>query len=130
MNAMQYEDEKDYLIRMIKQVAKILFSLMLGKEYVQVAMEDENKFEVSGRKLDEYKAMVDRGEVNEAENFLLENIDYNSKDEVAAAVLFYQYVGEKGEAFLKQYNYTAEEALEGLKQLAERAGYGGVCDIL
>lgn len=127
---MQYEDEKDYLIRMIKQVAKILFSLMLGKEYVQVAMEDENKFEVSGRKLDEYKAMVDRGEVNEAENFLLENIDYNSKDEVAAAVLFYQYVGEKGEAFLKQYNYTAEEALEGLKQLAERAGYGGVCDIL
>lgn len=127
---MQYEDEKDYLIRMIKQVAKILFSLMLGKEYVQVAMEDENKFEVSGRKLDEYKAMVDRGDVNEAENFLLENIDYNSKDEVAAAVLFYQYVGEKGEAFLKQYNYTAEEALEGLKQLAERAGYGGVCDIL
>lgn len=127
---MQYEDEKDYLIRMIKQVAKILFSLMLGKEYVQVAMEDENKFEVSGRKLDEHKAMVDRGEVNEAENSLLENIDYNSKDEVAAAVLFYQYVGEKGEAFLKQYNYTAEEALEGLKQLAERAGYGGVCDIL
>lgn len=127
---MQYEDEKDYLIRMIKQVAKILFSLMLGKEYVQVAMEDENKFEVSGRKLDEYKAMVDRGEVNEAENFLLESIDYSSKDEVAAAVLFYQYVGEKGEAFLTQYNYTGEEALEGLKQLAERAGYGGVCDIL
>lgn len=127
---MQYEDEKDYLMRMIKQVAKILFSLMLGKEYVQVAMEDENKFEVSGRKLDEYKAMVDRGEVNEAENFLLESIDYSSKDEVAAAVLFYQYVGEKGAAFLEQYNYTGEEALEGLKQLAERAGYGGVCDIL
>lgn len=127
---MQYEDEKDYLMRMIKQVAKILFSLMLGKEYVQVAMEDENKFEVSGRKLDGYKAMVDRGEVNEAENFLLESIDYSSKDEVAAAVLFYQYVGEKGEAFLTQYNYTGEEALEGLKQLAERAGYGGVCDIL
>lgn len=127
---MQYEDEKDYLMRMIKQVAKILFSLMLGKEYVQVAMEDENKFEVSGRKLDGYKAMVDRGEVNEAENFLLESIDYSSKDEVAAAVLFYQYVGEKGEAFLTQYNYTGEEVLEGLKQLAERAGYGGVCDIL
>lgn len=127
---MQYEDEKDYLMRMIKQVARILFSLMLSKEYVQVALEDENKFEVSGRKLDEYKAMVDRGEVNEAENFLLEAIDYNSKDEVAAAALFYQYVGEKGTAFLKQYNYTGEEALEGLKQLAERAGYGGVCDIL
>lgn len=127
---MHYEDEKDYLMRMIKQVARILFSLMPDKEYVQVALEDENKFEVSGRNPDEYKAMVDRGEVNEAENFLLENIDYNSKDEVAAAVLFYQYVGEKGEAFLKQYNYTAEEALEGLKQLAERAGYGGVCDIL
>lgn len=127
---MQYEDEKDYLMRMIKQVAKILFSLMSDKEYVQVALEDENKFEVSGRKLDEYKAMVDRGEVNEAENFLLENIDYNSKDEVAAAVLFYQYVGEKGPVFLEQYNYTGEEALEGLKQLAERAGYGGVCDIL
>jgi len=33
---MHYDDEKDYVMRMIKETARILFSLMLGKHYVQV----------------------------------------------------------------------------------------------
>lgn len=43
-----------------------------------------------------------------------------------ARVLFYEYVSEKGEDFLKVHNYSLEEAYEGMKQLAENAGYGWV----
>ena len=65
---MRYENEKDYIMRMIKEMVRVLFSLMLGKHYVQVEPEIENKYTVSGTSLGEFKAMVDRGEVNEAEN--------------------------------------------------------------
>jgi len=72
--------------------------------------------------------MIDRGDINEAENKMLEELDVENKDEVAAAVLVYQYIGEKEEAFLRANGYSKEEVLDGLRQLAARAGYAGVWD--
>lgn len=121
---MLYEDEKDYIMRMIKEMARVLFSLMLGKQYTQVELPQENKFSVSGMGLGDLKEMVDRGQINEAENILLENLDYENKEEVAAAILFYEYVSQKDESFLKEHDYSLEEAFDGLKQVAESSGYG------
>jgi len=126
---MDFNDEKDYIMRMIKEMVRVLFSLMLGKQYQSVELEEENKYEVSGKVLVEFEKMADQGLINEAENQLLENIDYTQKEEVLAAALFYQYVGEKGRDFLASHNYSQEEALDGLKALAQKAGYGEMSDI-
>ena len=48
---MYFSDEKDYIMRMIKEMVKILFSLICGKKYVSVEFEKENKYEVSGKNL-------------------------------------------------------------------------------
>ena len=40
---MQFEDEKDYIMRIIKEMVAILSSLVLGKQYVQVELDKENK---------------------------------------------------------------------------------------
>lgn len=84
---MNFEDEKDYIMRLIKE-------------------------------------MVDEGNVNEAENILLDGIDYSDRNSVRVAAVFYQYVSEKEEEFLQLHNYSREEALDGMKQLMENAGYG------
>ena len=89
---MDFNDEKDYIMRIIKEMVRVLFSLMLGKQYKSVELPEENKYEVSGKALEEFKKMVDQGFVNEAENMLLENIDYTQKEEILAALLFYQYI--------------------------------------
>ena len=123
---MLYDDEKDYVMRMIKEAARVMFSVLLGKKYTQVELEQEGKFEVSGRGVDSYKELIDRGEINEAENLLLDELDYTSQEEVAAAVLIYQYMGEKGEEFLRMQQYSQEEVLDGLEQLGKKAGYEGV----
>lgn len=126
---MDFVDEKDYIMRMIKEMARVLFSLILGKEYQSVELPKENKYQVAGKPLEELKKMVDQGLINEAENMLLEDIDIKKKEEILAAILFYQYVSEKEEAFLAAHNYSAQEALDGIKQLSERAGYGEVGQI-
>lgn len=123
---MDYLDEKDYIMRMIKEMVRVLFSLMLGKQYVSVELPDENEYSVSGKGLDDFLRMVDYGQINEAENMLLENIDYGSKEENLVAIRFYQYIGEKDEDFLIKHNYSKEEALDGLKMLAEKAGFDDV----
>ena len=42
---MYFTDEKDYIMRMIKEMVRVLFSLMFGKKYVSVELEKENKYE-------------------------------------------------------------------------------------
>lgn len=127
---MDFNDEKDYIMRIIKEMVRVLFSLMLGKQYRSVERTEENKYEVSGKALEEFEKMVDEGFINEAENILLENIDYTQKEEVLAAILFYQYIGEKNSEFLTEYNYSKEEALDGIKRLAEQQGYGQISSLL
>ena len=127
---MDFNDDKDYIMRMIKEMTRVLFSLMFGKQYKSVELSDENKYEASGMLLREWKEMVDRGFINEAENTILTNLDHTRKEEVFTALLFYQYVSEKDEGFLTAHNYSREEALEGIKALLERAGYGEVNTLL
>ena len=120
---MYFTDEKDYIMRMIKEMVRVLFSLMFGKKYVSVELEKENKYEVSGKNLKDFLHMIDSGKINEAENILLDSIDYTDRNEVMAAALFYQYLSEKDREFFKNNNYTKEEVMSGFKQLLMQSGY-------
>lgn len=120
---MYLTDEKDYIMRRIKEMVQVLFSVALGKKYVSVEAEKENKYNVSGKNLKDFLDMIDSGQINEAENALLDRIDYTNKEEVIVAALFYQHLSEKDSAFLESNNYTKEEVLSGFRQLLVRSGY-------
>ena len=120
---MNFTDEKDYIMRMIKEMVRVLFSLAFGQKYVSVELEKENKYEVSGKNLKIFLNMIDLGQINEAENILLDSIDYTNKNEVMAVALFYQYLSEKDNQFLENNNYTKEEVLSGFKQLLMKSRY-------
>jgi hypothetical protein len=127
---MNFTDEKDYIMRMIKEMVRVLFSLAFGKKYVSVELEKENKYEISGKNLKNFLNMIDLGQINEAENILLDSIDYTNKNEVMAVALFYQYLSEKDNQFLENNNYTKEEVLSGFKQLLMKSGYSDLLYLL
>ena len=127
---MRFEDEKDYIMRMIKEMVSVLFSILLGKQYVSVYEERKNVYEVSGTDLNDLLDMIDNGQINEAENLMLDDIDYSDKKELAAALLFYQYLSEKKKDFLWDHDYSDEEILDGAKQILQKAGYGNSVKIM
>ena len=127
---MNFTDEKHYIMRMIKEMVRVLFSLAFGKKYVSVELEKENKYEISGKNLKNFLNMIDLGQINEAENILLDSIDYTNKNEVMAVALFYQYLSEKDNQFLENNNYTKEEVLSGFKQLLMKSGYSDLLYLL
>ena len=127
---MNFADEKDYIMRMIKEMVRVLFSLAFGKKYVSVELEKENKYEVSGKNLKNFLNMIDLGQINEAENILLDSIDYTNNNEVIEVALFYQYLSEKDNKFLENNNYTKEEVLSGFKQLLMKSGYSDLLYLL
>ena len=127
---MRFEDEKDYIMRMIKEMVSVLFSILLGKQYVSVDEERKNGYEVSGTHLNDLLDMIDNGQINEAENLMLDDIDYSDKKGLAAALLFYQYLSEKKKDFLQDHDYSDEEILDGAKQILQKAGYGNIVKIM
>ena len=127
---MIYSDEKDYVMRMIKEMARVIFSLAFDKTYVSVEMEKANKYRVSGKALNDLWEMINAGQINEAENLLLEKIDYADKEEVMGAALFYLYLSEKEDSFLEAHQYLKEEVLFGFKQLFERSGYQEILSLI
>ena len=127
---MRFEDEKDYIMRMIKEMVSVLFSILLGKQYVSVDEERKNGYEVSGTDLNDLLDMIDNGQINEAENLMLDDIDYSDKKELVAALLFYQYLSEKKKDFLWDHDYSDEEILDGAKQILQKAGYGNIVKIM
>lgn len=128
---MNFQDEKDYLMRIIKEVISILISLTLGKKYTQVELPDENKYDLSDEDLSSLKAMIDRGEINEAENILLsDGTAPIGRQSIAKLIFFYEYTSQKSDRFLQEHNYTREEVLEGLKLLAKNIGYKNITDFI
>lgn len=127
---MNYETEKDYILRLIKEIVRTLISLVLGRKYGQEEPAPEIRYGLSSHDYDDIKNMVDRGEVNEAENLLLDRVDYKDKKSVAKLIFFYEYTSKKTSSFLTQHNYSIEEVLEGLKMLAANLGYQNVIDML
>ena len=102
---MNFTDEKDYIMRMIKETIRVLFVVAFGEKYVSV--ERENKYEVSGKNLKDF----------------LDSMDYTNKEAVMAGALFYEHINEKDNEFLTSNNYTREEVLSGFQQLLEQSGY-------
>ena len=127
---MNFEDEKDYIMRMIKEVIRILVSLVLGRTYTQVELPPENRYGLADDKIAKIRAMVDRGEINEAENTLLDNMNYADKSAAAELLFFYEYTSQKPAGFLEQHNYSQEEVLEGLKMAAAKMGYQNIINTL
>ena len=127
---MNFEDEKDYLMRIIKEWTAALMSFIMGRSYTSVEQELENGYEVSGCKLEDLLKMIDDGDINSAENQLLDGIDYGKKEELAAAALFYQYLSEKDDAFLEKNDFSGEEVLDGMKNIIYRSGYGDLIDFM
>lgn len=38
---MQYDDEKDYVLRIIKEATSVLFTMLTGKKYIQLDLASE-----------------------------------------------------------------------------------------
>ena len=119
-----YIYEKDYIMRMIygitQMLAVILFGRKLDTKELILAFGDE--FQGNNDYLLE---MVDKGEINTAENKLFEIIDSSGMDQDALGsliLLFYDHVNSKDDDFLAKAGFSREEILTGLKDAMSRIG--------
>lgn len=119
--------EQDYIMKMIHQLIEVLLGDIF-KRKERVLEENINKSEQS-EKYNKLKYLVDNYNVNQAENFLYKSIDINNIEDFKLALLFYQYVNDKDNEFLKKSNYTREEIEQGIKDISKKYGYENIVNL-
>ena len=119
-------EDKDYIMRLTHEIARMLIRLIFGRD-----IDKEDELPVSVERLQQFKkltAMIDDGQINEAENQLLDELDPDSQSYFEMALLFYEKLGCKGEEFLEEHGFTQDEVMDGLKYIVDYYGYGDLWD--
>lgn len=112
--------EQDYIMRIIHEAVRTLLKLLFNRnESESTVFQNKEKEEKYERLLN----LVDLGEINEAENQLLEDFDPSDEKDFEMALLFYSYLNERSNDFLEKHEYSRLEIVEGLNSVAEMSGY-------
>ena len=120
--------ERDYIMRMIKEMVRAIIKLLFGIDTqsptAELLQDAEQK-----QTLEELYDLVDAGEICEAENRVIELAENGNGSDLEIAVLFYSYLNEKSDAFLEEHRFSREEVMQGLKDIASRHGLGEMADV-
>lgn len=118
--------KQDFVMRRLEDQVRFLAKLILGKEEVDYELPE---FEAMDDEVDQlYRKLIvlaDEGEINEAENLLLEELETGEMKMFEMALCFYLHLAHMDEEFLENHRYTREEIGEGIESLAEDFGVSG-----
>lgn len=120
--------EQDYLMRMIKQMVKAIIQILLGKDSTSQDLSVQDQYNSSDGFYRQLLDMVNKGQINEAENLLYEKLDYTDQTMIKEAISFYGYLNEFDDDFLIRNNYSREEIKDGLKTVAKKIGMESIID--
>ena len=104
--------EQDYIMRLIKELVRAILKVIF---HTDIDMPSVEMLKDSQRRcaLEELLNLIDRGEINEAENRLSELLEDGGGQELELALLFYSHLNEKSNDFLESHDFSREEIKAG-----------------
>lgn len=120
--------EQDYIMRIIREMIRMLLKLLF---HIDMQTTDlkllENEEERAS--LDTLLDLVDRGDINRAENLLYEETLDGNMGKLEKALLFYSYLNDKSDAFLEEHEFSRKEIKEGVLDLVSRYGLESMVEV-
>lgn len=120
--------EQDYIMRLIREmirtILKLLFHIDTETPTADLLSETENR-----ETLDTLLDLVDRGEINEAENKICELTSEKTMENLELALLFYSYLNDKTDDFLEENNFSRDEIKDGLTNIISEYGLGSLTEM-
>lgn len=119
--------QDDYILRQIREmvhaVMKMLFQVN-ASELTPEVLEDTSAREA----LKSLNALTDDGNIDEAENQLYEMTCDGDRQNLEIGLLFYYHLNGKEDEFLEEHNFSREEIMTGIQDLAERYNLSGIAE--
>ena len=114
-----YYYEKDYIMRLIHGIVRILARLLFNREPEEEGGISAMMHAACREDSDYLRRMVDAGQVNAAEEKLfdlLENAAWDDRQKAALVLSFYDHVNGKDDGFLAAADFTRDEIVSGLEE--------------
>ena len=119
-------EDKDYVTRIIHEWVRTLMKLIFSRD---IDRDEDAGLSLETAKLyRELTAMADGGEINEAENTLLDGLKKEDRAYFEMALFFYEKLSGKDDEFLAAHDYSRQEVVDGLKYVVDYYGYGSLLE--
>ena len=119
--------QDDFILRQIREmihaVMKMLFQVNASELSPEV-IEDASARTV----LEELLALTDEGRIDEAENQLYEMTCDGDRQNLEIGLLFYYALNGKDDEFLEANDFSREEIMMGIQDLADRYNLSGIAE--
>lgn len=119
--------KQDFNARRLEDQGKFLAKLILGKEEASYELppyeEMDNDVDRLYRKI---LKLADAGDINQAENELLEQLDDGDFRMFEMALCFYLHLAKMDADYLEEHGFSREEVSEGMENLGEDFGISGL----
>ena len=119
--------ERDYIMRLIREMVRVILKLVFNIDTesptVDLLADEEEK-----QMLDALLAMIDAGDINNAENQLYEIVSGGGMEKLKMAHLFYSYLNDKSDDFLTEHDFSREEIKSGIKDMVSMYGLNSMAD--
>ena len=119
--------QDDFILRQIREmihaVMRMLFQVNASELSPEV-IEDASARTV----LEKLLALTDEGRIDEAENQLYEMTCDGDRQNLEIGLLFYYNLNGKDDDFLEVHNFSREEIMTGIQDLADRYQLSGIAE--
>lgn len=119
--------QDDYILRqireMVRAVMKMLFQVS-ASELTPEVIEDTDARQI----LTNLNDLVDNGRIDDAENQLYEMTYEGDRQNLEIGLLFYYHLNSKDDEFLEANNFSREEIMTGIQDLADRYNLSGIAE--
>ena len=124
------ELEKDYILRMIKDLIKSIAHIILGKSEIQYNLPEKDEYSRVDFLYVKLLELVNQGNINEAEDMLFDEINSSDMRQFEMAMSFYLYLNDFGDDYLEKNNYSRDEISEGIKSICKEFGVSNMVEFL
>ncbi|MGN6711515.1 DUF6483 family protein [Anaerocolumna jejuensis] len=123
--------EQDYIMRLIHEMVRAFLKLIfrIDSDNKEELIFDEKEQEEE-EKYTKLLNLIDEGEINEAENKLLNDLNPEEIQYFKTALMFYSYLNGKDTDFLEEHDFSRKEIMEGLKHVSAVYGYESMAEVL
>ena len=119
--------QDDFILRQIREMIHAVMSMLFqvnASELSPEVIEDASARTV----LEELLALTDEGQIDEAENQLYEMTCDGDRQNLEIGLLFYYNLNGKDDYFLEVHNFSREEIMTGIQDLADRYQLSGIAE--
>lgn len=124
------ELEKDYILRMVKDLVKSIAHIVLGKSEMEYELPENDEYSRIDYLYVKLLELVNQGKINDAEDMLFNEINTSDMKQFEMAMSFYLYLNDFGDDYLESNDYSRDEISEGIKSICKEYGVSSMVEFL